>query len=110
MHFKLFDFIFSFYKKHVKLTLLITFEGLRCENEGNLYHGEKCYFLSEGTVRTFSEAQKACSLAREGSELVSITSEGLYRALISFVRSKITGRYNIWTSGMYNVSHILTLF
>ena len=56
----------------------------------------------------FNEAKSKCELAHEGGQLVSITTEELYRALKKFVQSKIpqvtSPRYNLWTSGIYNVS------
>jgi len=77
---------------------------LACEHKGHLYHAGVCYFLSDTKTRLFAEAKLACGSMQEGSELASIKSTELYKALQIFIRTQIkgSGRYNIWTSGTYD--------
>lgn len=74
-------------------------------------YGGKCYFVSPEKSSKFKEAKAKCRSIQADSQLVSITSSGLYQALIEFVESKITGlkMYQVWTSGIYDVSYHLFL-
>jgi len=75
-----------------------------CKNVvGGILHGDKCYFLTETTSRSFSDATIACGKIHEGSELASITSAELYEALVKYIRPKVGEHYyDIWTNGRYD--------
>jgi len=80
-------------------------EKRSCESDGNLYLGDKCYFLSDTKTQTFAQAKLQCGSTRSGSQLGSIASEQHYYALLDFIQSKKgSGAWYAWTSGRYNPS------
>jgi len=74
-----------------------------CENEGHLFFDGKCYFVADTARISFADAVEFCSSAYAGGELVSITSQELYDALVNYIRPQMgsNGKF-YWTSGTYD--------
>ena len=67
--------------------MCVLFLGLDCENEGNLYFDDKCFFMTETKAQRFSDAKNLCT-QKEGSQLVSITSAELYHVSCCDIKLK----------------------
>lgn len=74
-----------------------------CEDNGNLYYNNICYFITDEKSTSTTEATGYCKNTHSDAVLVEVTSASVQENLSNFVRRRISSNDYYRTGGRYDV-------